>query len=139
MVHVGWVLLVLMLMWLIALRDAPNSFVTPTVLLTTLVLMLLGALILFVLSLAVSARRLHDRGRPAAWLLIFYAAPPAIVLVATLLFRDGVQQLALGLSTIPVLIIFLWGVVELGLLPGAMGSNRFDADPGSKAVADVFD
>jgi len=68
-------------------------------------------------SACVLSKRLHDRGRSGWW--------AALVLLALALvwpeFRGGWAVLAT-----PVMI---WAVVELGLLPGEQGANRFGPSP----------
>ncbi len=76
---------------------------------------IIGLLALAVLSsLAVSAKRFHDRGRPGWWALI---------------------------GLVPV-IGSAWLVVECGCLRGTSGPNRYGPDPlggGSEALSEVFD
>jgi uncharacterized membrane protein YhaH (DUF805 family) len=57
-------------------------------------------------TLALSAKRWHDRDKSAWWLLI---------------------------SLVPV-VGLLWAVIENGLLPGTPGNNRFGAPPGGIPV-----
>lgn len=75
----------------------------------------IGLMALAVLSsLAVSAKRFHDRGRPGWWSLI---------------------------GLVPV-IGTAWLVVECGCLRGTSGPNRYGPDPlggGSEALSEVFD
>ena len=52
-------------------------------------------------SLAVAAKRFHDRDKSGWWILILF---------------------------IPI-IGFIWYLVELGFLPGTPGPNRFGPDP----------
>jgi uncharacterized membrane protein YhaH (DUF805 family) len=65
----------------------------------------------------VISKRLHDRGRSGWW--------AALVLLAVMLIwrtpNGGRMLLAL-----PVMI---WSLVELGLLPGEQGANRFGPSP----------
>jgi uncharacterized membrane protein YhaH (DUF805 family) len=87
--------------------------------------------------LAVGSKRLHDRDKRGWWLLVFWILP-------FLLFFGGfghdflddpakVQRggiFTTGLLMIYVsLLIALWGIVELGILPGTKGPNRFGAEP----------
>jgi uncharacterized membrane protein YhaH (DUF805 family) len=62
-------------------------------------------------ALAVSAKRCHDRDKSAWWLALFYLVP---------------------------VIGWLWGFIELGILDGTQGPNRFGPSPkgiGEAAVA----
>jgi uncharacterized membrane protein YhaH (DUF805 family) len=74
---------------------------------------------------AVGVRRLHDRGKRGAWLVLFYLAP--------LLFgMAGVAMASAVASWVFVaaaLIIHAWSFVELGLRRGTHGANRFGPDP----------
>lgn len=76
-------------------------------------------------------RRLHDRGRAAWWLIIFFG--PHILLLA-LLFR-----LAQSSQHAAEIVFFVggaidapflaWGMVEIFLLAGQPAANRFGPDP----------
>lgn len=74
-------------------------------------------------TLALVIKRLHDRGKSAWWLLIFYVLPAVIQWFgdtfggAALLF----YWLAFGIS--------VWAFVELGFIRGTVGPNRFGSDP----------
>jgi uncharacterized membrane protein YhaH (DUF805 family) len=65
----------------------------------------------------VLSKRLHDRGRSGWW--------SALVLIAALMIWPEPHGAA-GVLAIPVLI---WSAVELGLLPGEQGTNRFGPNP----------
>ena len=65
----------------------------------------------------VISKRLHDRGRSGWW--------AALVLVAmTLIWRT--PEGGRFLLALPVMV---WSLVELGLLPGEQGANRFGPSP----------
>jgi uncharacterized membrane protein YhaH (DUF805 family) len=77
---------------------------------------------LLVANLAITVRRLHDRGKSGWWLVIFFIAPgvaggvlgevplnPLVTLVIALV--------ALGLE--------IWGFVEIGFLRGRAAPNAF--------------
>ena len=75
-------------------------------------------------------RRLHDRGKSGWWLLLFTAAPNAVVstthqLVMRMVVPDGAVKALL----LAALALFLWGVAEMGVLPGDPGDNRYGAPP----------
>jgi uncharacterized membrane protein YhaH (DUF805 family) len=86
--------------------------------------------------LALAARRLHDRGKSAWWLLIMYV--PLVVL-------SGLGQVAsisspeagagFALLSLP---FSVWILVELGCLRGTVGPNRFGPDPLQPAPVEVF-
>ncbi|MBJ7534735.1 DUF805 domain-containing protein [Rhodomicrobium vannielii ATCC 17100] len=56
------------------------------------------------ITLAVAAKRSHDRGR-SAWFLLLYLIP----------------------------IVNIWALIDLGFLKGEVGPNRFGADPQNQA------
>jgi len=71
-------------------------------------------------------KRLHDRDRSGWWLLAFVALPnilsgAARELALHYLIPDPVAMALLGISGA----LFLWGVAEMGVLPGNGGDNRF--------------
>ncbi len=62
---------------------------------------------IFIPTLAVQVRRLHDRDMSGWWLLLFYV-----------------------LSLVPLIGLFVWvGQIVLMILPGTRGPNRFGPDP----------
>jgi len=93
--------------------------------------------------IAACARRLHDIGLSARWLLIWPAAGAALVVAVA--FRED----ALGAGSLEALdqVIVGWffgaGLVPVALLlpPGRKGSNRFGPDPRrsrASELAEVF-
>jgi uncharacterized membrane protein YhaH (DUF805 family) len=101
-------------------------------------------------ALAASVKRLHDRGRSGLWLIAFWG--PALVSgVFGLMVRELWLVWAYGLAS-PFYIwpegpfltastiafaLWLWGVVELGLLPGTDGPNKYGREPQSSAGAEA--
>ena len=86
--------------------------------------------------LAVGAKRLHDRNRNGWWLLVFWLLPFALFVggFSIALFDDPRTGRSGDFSTGVILVLAslppaLWGIVELGILPGTMGPNRYGADP----------
>ena len=65
----------------------------------------------------VVAKRLHDRGRSGWW--------AALVLVAVML----IWRTPTGGRFLLALPVMIWSLVELGLLPGEQGANRFGPSP----------
>lgn len=65
----------------------------------------------------VLSRRLHDRGR-SGWL----AAVVVLALALAWPTPDGLLDYA-------ACIIILWAVIELGVMPGEQGANRFGPNP----------
>jgi len=85
--------------------------------------------------LAVGSKRLHDRNRNGWWLLVFWLLPFALVVggFSIALFDDPRTGRSGDFSTGVILVLAslppaLWGIVELGILPGTMGPNRYGAD-----------
>lgn len=89
--------------------------------------------------LTVSVRRLHDRNKAWWWMLIYWLIPtlfgqsidssaPLFPLPEAV--NAGLMLLSTGIS--------LWSFVDLGLLKGTPGPNRFGPDPFGRGVAEVF-
>jgi uncharacterized membrane protein YhaH (DUF805 family) len=98
---------------------------------------LVGLLLLWP-ALAASVKRCHDRNRSGVWLLAFWG--PALVSgVIGVVVRELWLVWLYGLSspfyiwptgpfltaTTFALVLWLWGLVELGFLPGSSGANAF--------------
>jgi uncharacterized membrane protein YhaH (DUF805 family) len=78
---------------------------------------------LFYCGACVLSKRLHDRGRTGWW-----AAP---ILVSTV----AVWPHPIGFFDFPFFLVVLWAFVELALMPGEMGANRFGPNPLRPATA----
>ncbi|MDO9472919.1 MAG: DUF805 domain-containing protein [Caulobacter sp.] len=65
----------------------------------------------------VLSKRLHDRGR-SGWLA-------AVVLLALVLAWPRPD----GLIDYIAAVVVIWAVIELGVMPGEQGANRFGANP----------
>ena len=98
-------------------------------------------LVIFVSTIAVSIKRLHDRDRSAWWLLSLYIVPLLLIVVggfllwnATGSFGDArdVSLLLLRLCLLAGIAFCIWGLVEIGFRRGTTGYNRFGADPLAK-------
>ena len=93
----------------------------------------------FVVSLAIQVRRLHDRDKSGWWLLFFLVVPGVISGAAG---ATGNETIAL-IGTLIGLAISIWYFVELGFLRGTDGPNRFGPDPlnphAGEAAAHAFD
>lgn len=77
---------------------------------------------------AVTIKRLHDRGRPALWYVLYGIAPPALFIVATYFYTTGALAPAAILYVLSFAGLF-WVIIELGLLPGTAGPNRYGPAP----------
>ena len=100
--------------------------------------LVLGLVAAAAVGLAVTVRRLHDRGKSAWWLLIFVAIPTGARLVAEHLMDDGPNSrtIALGVLFIVVLPLSLWAFVDLGTIRGSPGPNRYGEDPLARTASD---
>ena len=74
-------------------------------------------------GLAVGAKRLHDRDKSAWWLVLFYLGPGFLQTLGEAMGEIGVIFLVIGFG------ISIWAFIELGLLRGTVGPNRFGPDP----------
>jgi uncharacterized membrane protein YhaH (DUF805 family) len=74
-------------------------------------------------SLALGAKRLHDRNKSAWWLVLFYVAPGVASGIG-----DQMEYLGFVLHLV-AFAITVWAFVELGCLRGSIGQNRFGPDP----------
>jgi uncharacterized membrane protein YhaH (DUF805 family) len=110
---------------------------------------ILGVLLLWP-AIAASVKRLHDRGRSGVWLIAFWG--PAfvsgvfgvVVHELWLVWQYGMaipfyiwpQGPFLTGSTV-AFVLWLWGLIELGFLPGTPGPNRYGrpTQPASGAEA----
>ncbi|WP_114389027.1 DUF805 domain-containing protein [Notoacmeibacter marinus] len=91
-------------------------------------------IVVFIISLAVSARRLHDLNRSAWWLVGFFAAS---VLLSALGYAgmdvqtgDNMPSALFGVLN---LLIGIGAIVYLGFIRGTDGPNRYGPDPRAKA------
>jgi uncharacterized membrane protein YhaH (DUF805 family) len=76
--------------------------------------------------LAALVRRLHDRNKGAVWLLPFLGIPLALTLTAQVFEH---QPALFNLSFAGAAPLTWWAMVELFVLRGARGPNRFGPDP----------
>jgi uncharacterized membrane protein YhaH (DUF805 family) len=86
--------------------------------------------------LAVGAKRLHDRNKNGWWLLVFWLLPFALFCggFGIVFFDDPRTGRSGDFSTGLIVVLAslppaLWGIVELGILPGTKGPNLYGADP----------
>jgi uncharacterized membrane protein YhaH (DUF805 family) len=95
-------------------------------------------LVIFVSSLAVALKRLHDRDKSAWWLLFFYIAPGVLAFVAVFfgLTSSAIMgepsdwaSLWFRICLIAAFAIGVWAFVEFGCLRGTVGYNRYGPDP----------
>jgi uncharacterized membrane protein YhaH (DUF805 family) len=81
-------------------------------------------------SFAFSTERLHDRGKSAWWLVLFYVVPAALSHFAGAFGFAGSAAAALHYAlALLSFALTMWGFVELGCLRGTAGRNEYGADP----------
>jgi len=90
--------------------------------------------VIFVALLAAVVKRLHDRGKSAWWLALFYGVP-AVFFVAILFLGwppghafPG-QAVVVSMLFVASWLLALWYIIEILFLPGTRGDNRFGPDP----------
>lgn len=97
----------------------------------TLILKALGTSLFFWIFLATAIKRLHDRDRSGWWIIPFVFIPR--------LFFQFSDRLPASNWFAPfdwvISALWLWGLVELFIVPGTSGHNRFGPDP----LAEVAD
>jgi uncharacterized membrane protein YhaH (DUF805 family) len=76
-------------------------------------------------ALALGAKRLHDRGKSAWWLLLFYIVPGLIQWIGALFAGDAGSLVGGAIGSV----ISIWALVELGFLRGTDGPNQYGPDP----------
>jgi uncharacterized membrane protein YhaH (DUF805 family) len=103
---------------------------------TSLEALLSAALILYILLVIlfvpVGVKRLHDRNKRGWWLALFFGFPTATLLLSPLVAdEEPMAELPLWILIVQYigLAIFLWALVELGLIRGTIGVNPHGPDP----------
>lgn len=82
----------------------------------------------FVVWLAATVKRLHDRDMDGIWVLLFGCGPWIATFLAIVFSMEHEVVLAMLFSATNFVIQF-WALVALGCLRGTVGDNRFGADP----------
>lgn len=87
-------------------------------------------IVIFISSLAVGVKRLHDRAKSGWYLLLFYIVPGILgtagIVVGTFM-EDAV--LIAGVLGLLAFAIGVWAFVEMGCLRGTVGPNQYGPDP----------
>lgn len=79
---------------------------------------------------AVTVRRLHDRDKAWWWILVFLCAPDILLTLVQVLDEIGAASTGLlFILQFAALALAVWGAIELGVLPGTVGANRYGPDP----------
>ncbi len=85
-----------------------------------------------ILFVPVGVKRLHDRNKRGWWLALFLGFPTATLLLSPLVTdEEAVAELPVWILIVQYigLAIFLWALVELGLIRGTIGVNPHGPDP----------
>jgi uncharacterized membrane protein YhaH (DUF805 family) len=98
---------------------------------------ILGAILFFLVlgvttlaGAAVTVKRLHDRNKAWWWLVVFILLPDVLTIGAEVLAESEVlNQSAAFVIEFAALALATWGSIELGMLRGTAGTNRFGPDP----------
>jgi uncharacterized membrane protein YhaH (DUF805 family) len=100
----------------------------------TIITGIIGILI-FIASLAVGAKRCHDRAKSGWLLLLFYVVPGILMVIAAVMGLYGAvggstsSGLVAAVLGIAAFAICIWAFVELGCLRGTIGPNQYGPDP----------
>jgi uncharacterized membrane protein YhaH (DUF805 family) len=115
-VAVGVIILVAIAIVMVGERRFAEAFLTMAILIILYIP-------LFWVSLALGAKRLHDRNKSAWWLVLFYVAPGVASGIG-----DQMEYLGFVLHLV-AFAITVWAFVELGCLRGTVGPNQYGPDP----------
>lgn len=96
----------------------------------------LAAIAMIWINLAVTAKRLHDRGRSGWWAVAVFAVNRLTYVFYGLFFGlyfgadvGAAKQLLLVMIAIALSVLQTWAVIELFFVIGTDGTNRFGPDP----------
>ena len=92
---------------------------------STLILKVLSTSLFLWIYLATAIKRLHDRNRRGWWTLLFFIVPGLFDQFSNLLPDTNWAIAVAWTFHMP----WLWGFVEMFLLRGTSGANRFGPDP----------
>jgi uncharacterized membrane protein YhaH (DUF805 family) len=104
---------------------------------TSVVLTVLIALAMLYPTYALMAKRFQDRDKPGWTALLALGPVYAVNLIQTVGLVEIGQGMASKLCDLIVVGIALWLLIELGILKGTQGPNRFGPDPLGTAHADA--
>jgi len=87
-------------------------------------------IVIFISSLAVGVKRLHDRNKSGWYLVLFYIIP-SILIVAGIAVGTIMEDSILIASILGLVAagIGIWAFIELGCLRGTVGANQYGPDP----------
>jgi uncharacterized membrane protein YhaH (DUF805 family) len=87
-------------------------------------------IVIFISSLAVGVKRLHDRDKSGWYLILFYVVPTVLVTIAMVMGVTMEDSLiAAGIIGLIAAGIGIWAFVEIGCLRGTVGPNAYGPDP----------
>jgi uncharacterized membrane protein YhaH (DUF805 family) len=84
---------------------------------------------IIVASLAISVRRLHDRGKSGWWTIPLVIFPQVVAFDRAAETRGASPDALLALATLLALGLTIWAWVEIGFRRGTPGPNRFGEAP----------
>jgi uncharacterized membrane protein YhaH (DUF805 family) len=93
-------------------------------------------------SLAAAVRRLQDRNKSGSWVLVFYFIPGFLLgLLDEFSSPAGDPSAIAAVLALLAAGLAIWGLVEIGVLRGTRGDNKYGRDPVATAteVAAAFD
>jgi uncharacterized membrane protein YhaH (DUF805 family) len=113
------------------LMTAVSLFTAAGIAAPLFVVMVVVVLIPWVLwGFSFTTKRLHDRGRSAWWLVVFYLVPGALGQLANAAWFGGAAGLVFHyIPAVAAFALTIWGFVEVGCLRGTAGSNTYGPDP----------
>jgi uncharacterized membrane protein YhaH (DUF805 family) len=117
------VLLYLMLGAVNLVSHNPMALMAAPDLLFGAVLVLSATILSLWIGLALGAKRLHDRNKSAWWLVVFWLLPPVLQPIGERIEGTGLIFILAALA------IWIWGLVEIGFLRGAVGPNQYGPNP----------
>jgi uncharacterized membrane protein YhaH (DUF805 family) len=79
--------------------------------------------------IAISIRRLHDRGKTGWWVAPFVILPEIVALDVHAETAGASPRVFLALLSLATIMLGLWGWVEIGFRRGTRGTNRFGDEP----------
>jgi len=127
-----WIGLILLLLIEIALSFGLAGMMRPTG--ATPIENAAGWLALAILlwgSAALIVKRLHDRDKSALWYPLFGLAP-ALCYQLGVIYSSNISNVLSPAQQgfwLLGLLLWIWALIELGLLKGTVGPNRFGPDP----------
>jgi uncharacterized membrane protein YhaH (DUF805 family) len=89
-------------------------------------------------GMSIAVRRLHDRNKSAWWLLLYQGLPLLLGIVEGLMGVSGGGSGPANLLEFVGFCLSMWVLVDLGILRGSAGPNKFGDDPLGPQIQEVF-